>query len=171
MAENREFQIVGRYLNGREVVGYHIQSLGSKKSMKISKEQAAYFIGKGIITNCTCQIYKGALLYRGKGMSLDDLPAEQTGDMIDNTDSEKNMTKLTVVGCLKSGSRTVGYVVQNAGCGTAKYSRRQVIDYASKGMITNVKVQMSNGKAILRGVGVNLDTLPSEEVEVTNTEE
>lgn len=172
---NNEFQIVGRYLDGKTVTAYHLQSLGSGKAGKYTKEQVAYLIGKELITNCTAQIYKGKLLLRGKGMSLDDLPTKQENGELKNTDSigrikrgtsaEDAMEQLMIVGALKSGKRTVGYIAQNAGCGTVRLSRKKVLELAEQGKIGNARVQNYNGDKLLRGVGINLDSLPSEEVE------
>lgn len=164
MADNvtkTEYQITGRYTNGKEVVGFHLQSIANGKSGKFPKEFVAYLIGKEVVTNCTAQIYKGKLLFRGKGISLDDLPTANFDE-----DLAGSAEKLTIVGALKSGNRTVGYAVQNIGGGLSKYSRAKVIRLAQEGQITNARVQMYQGKPLLRGKdGLNLDTLPTEDVE------
>lgn len=161
---NTEYQITGRYTKGKEVVGFHLQSITTGKSGKFPKEFVAYLIGKEQVTNCTAQIYKGRVLFRGKGISLDDLPSSPIDGEMD-----ASAENLTVVGALRSGNRIVGYAVQNAGSGVAKYSRAKVIKLAQEGKITNARVQMYNGKPLLRGKGVNLDELPVEEVENTGT--
>lgn len=164
MADNitkTDYQITGRYTKGKELVGFHLHSISTGKSGKYPKEFVAYLIGKGAITNCEAQIYKGKLLFRGKGIRLDDLPS------ID-IDGEANSTveELTIVGALRAGNRIVGYAVQNIGGGLSKYSRAKVIKLAQDGQITNARVQMYHGKPLLRGKdGLNLDTLPTEDVE------
>ena len=173
---NTEFQIVGRYMNGKEVSAFHLHSLASGKSGKFPKEFVAYLIGKEAVTNCTAQIYNGKLLFRGKGMSLDDLPMVDKNGELKNTDgigkvrvgteNSAALEQLMIVGALKAGRNTVGYVVQNAGCGTARLSRKKVIELASQGKIGNARVQNYNGDKLLRGVGINLDSLPSEEVKM-----
>lgn len=164
MADNitkNEYQITGRYTKGKELVGFHLQSIESGKSGKFPKEFVAYLIGKEVVTNCTAQIYKGRLLFRGKGISLDDLPTASFDE-----DLSTSAEELTIVGALKSGNRTVGYAVQNIGGGLSKYSRAKVIKLAQEGQITNARVQMYQGKPLLRGKGgLNLDTLPTEDVE------
>jgi len=38
-AQRIQYQIVGRYMDGTEVTGYHMQSLESNKSARMTKEQ------------------------------------------------------------------------------------------------------------------------------------
>lgn len=170
MANKTGFQIVGRYMNGKEVEAYHIQSLESGKSMKVNKNVLAYLVGKEQITNCEAQIYKDKVLYRGVGISLDSLPAKQIDGELTKTDSvghirkgdttEDAMTKLMIVGTIVKGRATVGYTVKNAGGATKEISRNNVIELAQQGKIGNARVQMYQGKPLLRGLGVNLNELP-----------
>ena len=75
------------------------------------------------------------------------------------------MTKLNVVKALVSGRNVVGYVVTNAGGGSFKVSRQKMFELAKAGKLGNVRYQESNGKPILRGVGVNLNQLPIENIQ------
>ena len=182
-AKRVEYQIVGRYMSGKEVTGYHLQSIETGKSGKFSRDQIAFLIGREQITNCTAQIYQDKVLLRGKGMSLEDLPiqyedgttknTEQLGKVTKGADVSQVMEKFTIVGAIKSGRNTVGYIIQNAGCGIKRIKRQQVIELAQQGKIANARVQMYQGKPLLRGVGCNLDTLPSENIDSpeTNTSE
>lgn len=75
-----EYNIVGRYVNennARDIIGYHIESIDKNKSMKCSIEQIAFLVGKGQILNCTAQLYKDKILFRGNGISLDSLPIQK----------------------------------------------------------------------------------------------
>lgn len=174
-AKRTEYQIVGRYMSGKEVVGYHLQSIDTGKSGRYTKEQVCWLVGRDQITNCTGQIYQDKVLLRGKGMSLEDLPVqyddgdtrnmEQLGKIRKGTSVPNAMEQFMIVGTIKSGRNTVGYVVQNAGCGIKKLKRQQVIELASAGKIGNARVQNYNGNVLLRGVGCNLDELPSENIE------
>ena len=173
-AKRTEYQIVGRYMDGKEVTGYHLQSMETGKSGRYTREQVAYLVGREQITNCVGQIYQDKVLLRGKGMSLEDLPVQQEDGTLKRTESVGKIRRGTtasdameqwmIVGTIKSGKNTVGYVVQNAGCGIKRVKRNQVIDLARDGKIGNARVQMYNGRELLRGVGVNLDELPTENV-------
>ena len=80
-AKRTEYQIVGRYMNGSEVTGYHLQSIEQGKSGRYTREQVVYLVGRGQVTNCTGQIYQDKVILRGNGMSLDDLPVKyEDGD-------------------------------------------------------------------------------------------
>lgn len=178
MAKKVEYQIVGRYMDGKEVTGYHLHSIETGKSKRFTKEQVCFLVGRGQVTNCTGQIYNDKVLLRGNGMSLDDLPVqyedgasrnmERVGRVKSGTDAASAMTQFLIVGTIKSGRNTVGYVIQNAGCGIKKIKRQQVIELAQAGRIGNARVQNYQGKIILRGVGCNLDELPSENIEKTS---
>lgn len=169
-----EYQIVGRYMDGSEVTGYHLQSLETGKSGKYTKDQVYYLVGRDQITNCTGQIYQDKVLLRGKGINIDDLPVkyedgdtrnmDKIGKIRRGTTIEEAMEQFMIVGLIKSGRNTVGYKIQNAGGAQKEVSRETIIKLASEGKIGNASVQNYNGKTILRGVGVNLETLPIEKL-------
>lgn len=166
-----QYQIVGRYLNGTEVTGYHLQSIDTGKAGKYTREQVCYLVGRDQVTNCTGQIYQDKVLLRGKGISLEDLPAVNEKGNTKNMDKvpkkstvEQAIERFRIVGSLKDGRNTVGYVIQNAGGGTAKITRDQTIELISQGKIANARVQNYNGKVLIRGVGCSLDELPSQQI-------
>lgn len=174
MANRVEYQIVGRYMRGKEVTGYHLQSISTGKSSKYTREQVCFLVGREQVTNCTGQIYNDKVLLRGKGMSLEDLPISQEPtegkeeskeDAKNRQQAQKAMNQLQIVGALRSGKNVVGYMVQNAGCATKRLRRADVIELVKNGKISNARVQTYNGKVLLRGVNCNLDELPSESVD------
>lgn len=178
MANKIEYQIVGRYMDGPEVTGYHLQSIETGKSGRYSNEQVYYLVGREQVTNCTGQIYQDKVLLRGKGISLNDLPVINEDGNIKNTDNIGKVRRGTsatdainqfmIVKLIKQGRNTVGYVIQNAGGGTKKVNRQQILGLAQQGKIGNARVQNYQGKILLRGVNVNLDELP---IEMINTAE
>ena len=107
-AKRVQYQIVGRYMDGKEVTGYHLLSLESGKAGRYTKEQVAFLTGRDQITNCEGQIYKDKLLLRGVGISLDSLPVQQENGTLSRTDSigrvrrgtsaEDAMTQLMLIG-------------------------------------------------------------------------
>lgn len=171
-AKRTEYQIVGRYMNGKEVAAYHLQSIETGKAGRYSREQVAYLVGRNQITNCIGQIYQDKLLLRGKGMSLEDLPIQQENGELKVTDNigkvrrctsaSDAMEQLMIVGKIKAGRDTVGYVIQNAGCGLKRVKRQQVIELAKAGKIGNARVQNYQGNELLKGVRCNLDELPAQ---------
>lgn len=167
------YQIVGRYMDGKEVTGYHLHSLETGKNGRFTREQVAFLVGKGQVTNCSGQVYQDKLLLRGVGMSLDDLPVKQEDGSLSRTGSigkvrrgtstADAMTQVMIVGTIKNGRETVGYVVKNSGGATRKLSKEDVYKLAANGRIGNARIQNCNGKAMLRGIDVAIDELPSAE--------
>lgn len=79
-AQRIQYNIIGRYINesdARDVVGYHLQSIDNSKSGRYTVEQTAFLVGRGQILNCTVQLYKDKVMFRGKGVSLDSLPMQR----------------------------------------------------------------------------------------------
>lgn len=171
MANRIEYQIVGRYMDGKEVTGYHLQSIENGKSNRFTKEQVYFLVGRGQVSNCSGQLYQDKVLLRGVGMSLEDLPIQREDGTLTRTDSigkvrkgttpQDAMTQFMIVKSITDGRNTVGYIVANAGGATKNATRQQVFDLAKQGKIGNARYQESNGKPILRGVDLNLNELPS----------
>lgn len=92
MAARIEYKIIGRYANGREITGYHIQG-SNGASKKMTREQIAFLVGKGQIVNCAAQIYQDKLLLRGVGVALDSLPVKQDPTVTKSKDSIKAETR------------------------------------------------------------------------------
>ena len=171
MANKHSYQIVGRYMSGKEVTAYHLHDLSDGKSGKYSKDAVCLLIGKGQITNCSAQIYQGKVVLRGEGISLDNLPTKQENGDLTKTDSigkirrgtttADAMTQLMLTKVIVNGRNILGYVVANAGGGTSNIPRQQVFELAKAGRIGNARFQESNGRPILRGVGINLNDLPT----------
>lgn len=170
MAAKILYQIVGRYMNGSEVTGYHLQSMETGKQGKYTKEQTIFLVGRGQVTNCSGQIYQDKVILRGIGVSLEDLPVKQENGGLTRTDligkvrkgtsSSDAMIQAMVIGSIVDGRNVIGYVLRNAGGGVIKAPRDRVLQLAKAGRIGNMRAQTSNGKDILRGVGINLNELP-----------
>lgn len=80
MAVKQQYNIVGKYINdndARDVVGYHLRNLDGTKQGKYSIEQVAFLVGRDQVLNCTAQLYKDKVLFRGKGISLESLPTQR----------------------------------------------------------------------------------------------
>lgn len=73
-AKRIEYEIVGRYMNGKEVTGYHLKALNADKECKYTREQTCLLVGREQVTNCAGQLYQNKVLLRGKGINLDNLP-------------------------------------------------------------------------------------------------
>lgn len=170
------YQIVGRYMDGKEAVAYQLQSIDSDKSAQFTREQVCYLVGRDQVTNCEGQLYNGKVLLRGKGVNFDNLPTKQIDGEFKNTESlgrirkdataEQVMNQFMLIGTMKQGNNTIGYIVKNAGNATKRLSRAKILELAEQGRIGNARVQRYNGQLLLRGVNCNIDELPSEQVTI-----
>lgn len=169
-APRTQYQIVGRYMDGKEVVAYHLQSLESGKAGRYTREQVCYLVGRDQVTNCTGQIYQDKVLLRGVNCSLDDLPvqyengnmknADMMGKVRRNETAATSMEKVAIVGCIRNGRNIVGYTVQNSGGAQADVPRDKLLSMVSQGLVGNARVQSYNGKTLLRGINCDLNQLP-----------
>lgn len=171
MANKIQYSIVGRYMNGTEVTGYHLQSIETGKAGKFTREQVIFLVGRGQVTNCQAQLYQDKVILRGVGISLDELPVKQEsgelqrtgniGKVRKGTQVEDAMTQFLIVGSIVNGRSTIGYVIRNSGGQTKKIDRETALNLAKNNRLGNARVQEYNGKIILRGVGTNLSDLPT----------
>ena len=71
MARQRTmYTLVNKYKEGKEVVAYELQADGVEGTKRVTVDQMAYFVGRGVVNGVTAQIYNGKLLYRGVGDSI-----------------------------------------------------------------------------------------------------
>ena len=160
--------VVGRYMDGAKVVGYHLQSDNGMGGGRVTKQQLYELIQKGAITNCTAQLYKGDVLFRGKGdLKISDLPIvdDKTGEYKNIDGMRKNMQNGQLGQVTIIQRRMVGKKLHSVVCVDASGVRRifftnELMTLAQKNMIINCKTQMYNGKTLLRYIdGDNIETI------------
>ena len=171
MANKTLYALVGRYMKGSEIEAYHLQSIDTGKSGKFSKEQLCYLIGRGQVTNCTAQLYKDSVLIRGNGIEISSLPVVRTGEdgsytVSNSQNNRKRITEqqaldsLTVIARVDNGQKKYGYLVQNYGGVRRAVTKEQLTELASRGIVTNARVQQYNGAPLLRAYGCKFGDLP-----------
>lgn len=171
MAKRTEYVLVGRYMDGRRVTGYHLQDISTGKNGQYSVDQFAYLVGRGQVTNCTGQIYQDTVLYRGaNGTEINSLPVQHADGSLSRADgaghlrkgdtAQDAMNKLMLVGKIVQGRNTVGFVVRNMGGQTKNLSYNDTFELVRAGRVGNAKAQMYEGKPLIKGNGVNLNELP-----------
>ena len=164
MANQRELikegglTVVGRYMDGSKVVGYHLQS-NSGQGGQVTKNQLCSLIQKGAVANCTVQMYKGEVLIRGKeGTNINELPIyDVKNGAYKNTGVEikgkKNTGKLGQFKLVKRVllSKSLYAVVLLDASETERFiSKQQFISLLDSGMVLNVKIQRNNGEVLFR---------------------
>lgn len=160
-AKKISYQMVGRYMKGSEVTGYHLQSIETGKAGRYTKEQVYYLAGRDQITNCEGSLgSEGAVNLSGRGMRIQDLPVMHENGKMSNTDAigkvkknqsaEQTMERLKIIAQVPEGKKVPYYWVINVGGGKAIKSREEIIEKAKNNLIVNARVQIYNGKYLLR---------------------
>jgi len=170
------YSVVGRYMVGSEVTAYHI--VGEDGSQhKVTKEQLILLADRGLMLNCRIQMYNGKPLLRGKGVNLGELPVfdEKSGKLkrMDTVpavrpkgkESSNVLGQIYIVGRITQGTSVVQYITRDNGGVERILSRQKVLELAQRKLIANATVQKYNGRLLLRGVGINLERLPSIPIE------
>lgn len=177
------YRVTGRYMEGQKIVAYHLVGEDGSQSVE-SKERVIWLIGKGIIENMRTQVATdNSIVIRGKGINLNNLPVFDTKKKeyrnndasIEAANGKVSVNKSTVKGIDKMGqyklvkrimfgNKCLGYEVKSFDGAVKRVTRANVMDLASKKLISNAVVQsvMTDGKQtmILRGVGEELSKLP-----------
>lgn len=177
-AKRIEYQLVGRYMDGKRVVGYHLYCLDNGKNGRYTPEQFAYLVGRAQVTNVEGQIFKDDMLYRGiNGTDMSKLPVQNEDGTLSRTQNmghikkgasgQDVMTQLMFVAKIKDprdARRTLGYVIQNSGGARRQLNMDQAYALARSGKVGNAKAQLCNGSQLVKGrEGYSLDALPAEE--------
>lgn len=167
--DDLKYMIVGRYMDGTRVVGYHLK-LSNGTHRRYSREALAFLVAKGVVLNCSGRIEEsngGSIQFCGKnGTVLTDLPIQKVSELPKkkkefNEESHQHMEKvlkseeakvaITHLVCHDDDSRVIlGYIVKNANNHQQYVDRQSIKKIAACGLILNARVQKANGKVILR---------------------
>lgn len=173
---NITYSVVGRYMVGSKVSGYHI--VGSDGSNKqITKNQLIRLVYKGCISNCRVQMCNDYPILRGKGIDLGKLPTYneanqqvKVGDSLINIgDPNKVFGQLIIKAKLIENGNIVGYMVEDISGTKKKLSTSRVLELALENQIGNAKIS-DRDKPTLEGVGIDLSDLPEIHVKLNNTD-
>lgn len=160
-----KLKVIGRCLDGVKVIAYVVSDENGQKAILPKKEVEEMVLQKKI-SNVAGQLYEGRVNLRGAGFKLVDLPKyDMQGVRLDEMAIKKVRNTYSLRAKLVKGREILGYVVQKIGDNgeyiEKKMPRDQVMELASHGKIANVRVQMNNGKPIMRGVARELEGLPT----------
>lgn len=178
MASRDKYVLTGRYMNGTEVIAYHIVSHLGGAGKKVTREQFIYLLGRGDIANCTGQLYNDQVIIRGSnGVNIGELPIidEVSGNLRRpegvtsvkprNGDMAQVLGQMTLTARLMCGRDNIGFEVKNHGGQVGRLPREKVIELADRKLITNAVVQNLTkdgiSRKLIRGAGVDLRELPT----------
>lgn len=156
-----EYRIVGRYMKGVEVLGYHLVDRVGRDGF--AKKEAVYELAlDNNISNCKAQLYNGVIVLKGVGCKLSELPVMDVdtkrirGRGVENT----RVRLYRISGRIFKGKQVIGYRITDINRNESDIRKSDAILLAKSGSIENARVQMNNGKEILRGVNCDLAQLP-----------
>lgn len=180
---NVTYKVVGRYMNGKELIGYHF--IGSDNSpLILNKDRTIYLIGKGVIENMRISTNNGEVIIRGKGINLNTLPvydeskdkyrpgsvsqqAAASNAQARGVGNRNNMSNFKIVKRIMSGTTCIGYVLEDIVGNLKNVNRDKVIEYARDNRISNAVLSKVTDPATnkltfaLRGVnGCSIKKLP-----------
>ena len=71
------YRLLGRYMDGTNVVAYELQSNSDATRRKVSREQMILFVGKGIVPGVKARCYQDKVLLEAEDgyPNISDLPA------------------------------------------------------------------------------------------------
>lgn len=166
------YEVTGRYMNGTVVCGYNIVDTNGENK-RVTREQLIFLLGKGVISNCTGQIYGNQVIIRGLGgLNINELPIidivngkVRNGSEVTNVNPSKESVsnifkQVSLTSRIMKGKTNIGFEVRTHGGTKIRLSREEILDLASKKLVTNAVVQNYNNKGvkkkILRGVGIDI---------------
>lgn len=168
------YELRGRYQTGIVTTGYHLVSGANPKGRLYTKEQLAFLVGRGRVSNVSgvtpggyVDDFDGVKLlasfsFVGNGVNITELPViDIKNDAVRNSmghtfrgeDAQTTMNKVVLIGVVKDDGRKVdGYVLQNS-AGRKKFlTRDETIDAVKKHLVGNARINVYNGKALLRSI-------------------
>lgn len=160
-----KYEIIGRVQHGTQVVAYKIKDRTDESESLINKAIVEELALNKQIYNCKAQVYNNIVNLKGISCKLNQLPRyNEDGTPIeeDNTVKKKVEADLTLIGKVQSGRIVSDYVLAPISDFSKKMKvpKDLVLQLAQDGRIINAKVQMNNGKPILRGTnGISLTQL------------
>ena len=159
-----EYRIVGRYMSGAEVNGYHLVSDKTGEGHRFSREQVILLVGRGQVSNCNASLSGDTVALTGIGCELSKLPVKQEAKA-SNTQSIAG-TNETIHGLyldkqIVHGVDTVGYVVRHTNGAVKNLTTSHVLNLLQDNKIVNAKVGTKNGSYILMDNNGNELVLPA----------
>lgn len=159
------YMVIGRYTEGVNILGYMVQDMITGNAGICDRKHVEMMALNKTIENVTAQVYNGKVIMKGLNCKLSELPKyDKNGNLIVAAQKQPAVTEeIIITDRIGDGKTITGYVVAliNNGvkCSEARLSRDKVMELARDGKIANARVQMSNGKPVLRGVKCELAKL------------
>lgn len=151
MARQRTmYTLVNKYKEGKEVVAYELQAEGAEGTKRVTVDQMAYFVGRGVVTGVTAQIYNGKLLYRGVGDSIGSKEATQLKTKTSKLAATKTADEVAAAAPAKRRGRPPKKTADAQGVKTTKKST----DYIDAAIQSGAISQLSEVQQLLARIRI-----------------
>lgn len=140
------YRLLGRYMDGTNVVAYELQSNSDATRRKVSREQMILFVGKGIVPGVKARCYQDKVLLEAEDgyPNISDLPAMNinNGNMrgvpsVGNRRIKQDFDTCALVGRINNER---AFVVQSS-YGYAIVDSEKLTKLAMDGKVVNARVQ------------------------------
>ena len=166
-----KYKIVGRYMEGSRVSAYCLEDDNGKVE-PYTREQTIYLVARGDVSNCKAQLGEKTVVLSGYPTPLRDLPVLDLKTM--QTRNNDGMDKPTKVNTNKLGQWNIvalvvadndkrmigGYIIQSANGDKRTVSADNCRQLIKNRQIGNARLNMYNGKALIRAKEGNFNNLP-----------
>lgn len=159
MEHRNKYIIKARHMRGVKVLGYYLESTRDGSRRLVNKESAQELALGGFITNCKAQVYNNDVVMKGVGCKISELPIidADTGKLRGVETKKKTVEALyEITARVINGKHVLGYVIQDRGRVPIIKTKKEVVELTRRGLVSNARIQMSNGVPILRGVNCEL---------------
>ncbi len=156
------YRLAGRYLEGNEIVGYHLIS-SNGESLRCKKSDVEKLAERGLIDNCRLIEYNGVNYIKGVGIRISELPVMNLRTSMMDC-AEGSRPQLTITKRIVNGNNVEGYVVVDQMGKSYRLSKEKVWQLARQKLISNAMAQLCGKQKILRGIGIELRNLPTIQV-------
>lgn len=154
------YELTGTFILNCEIVGYAVKDENGE-TLNFSREHVIKLSKQGLFSNVKVSPYNGKDYIVGVGVRLSQLPFfdAKTNKLIDEQGGESGST-MKVIGRIVADGETTGYVVQDKDGKQYKLSKKKAWELSMHHLISNTKIQLSNGVKVITGDGFSLSSLP-----------
>lgn len=154
-----KYDIIGRVINGREVVAYIVKDKLTESEQVLEKGILEQLALNKQIYNCAAQLYNNTVVLKGINCKISQLPKYSSDDLSLIIDEPKELVQPSwrLVGKVQHGRRVTAYMLVSLldSKTLIKLSKEEVLNLAKDGHIANAKVQRNGKSLMLRGTPGN----------------
>ena len=143
------YEILGRHMNGTEVVKYELYDHKTGTNVAVTREQCAFLIGKGVIEGVQARLYRDTLIIEAAPgyKNISELPVRNvnTGQFKNVPSGNRRIEVSFDTGAIVARTNKNNFVVKT-GTGTKIISKRELEYAIANDKIINANIQTYTDK-------------------------